>query len=1378
MNHNFKKIKALSMIFLIISLTFYTSISFRALNGNQVSDTSKDNKNKFNYFEFIKQSLIQDVDAQGEKVCCQRTKSSSEYQRASCVYTEIDNCDLSAGNPLQTSCEQTDYCKQITCINVNGQCQENVEASTCIAIGGTVRESTAAEIGQCQVGCCNLPSGSSITSQAQCGAAIKDFPDLNLEEVFDESITDEQQCVQQSRGTEEGCCVLPNSCSFGTRNDCSSQGGDFKLNTLCSYSPLGCPVTEKSKTGCYEGKVYWFDSTGNRENIYGTTYRQDGQAVLPKDSCKLDNEGLSNNLVCGNCEYTLGTVCDDATNEFKSGLPSNLVNKVNNQCVSLACVSTEISKKDSSGALINPWMNGERRENVESWCEYQGKTGEGDDLVGSDHYLHRCVNGKEVPTRCDERRNEICVQNDIPGELIDQENLKQKTLTFADCVPNNWEQCLAANGEAESESCGLTLEEAKSNYFSLYPNGDTKNPNGPCDVFRGLDEQEDNLNSCILKTSCREKICEEEVLGNCYFNQEVGLCAPSVPPGTLGKETSFSDLSEDRGKIGFNFECREIWVDEGTFGDWDCEANCACKRSYYADKFNDYCTNLGDLGASYNVVGYYGKDGFIHKRTSTGDAADIAGPADGITKKNFNLFSKNTKPLSGDFLSLLSAISIILVSFKNLNKDTNLEPGYFGRFNNWVIAAAPGAVMLTNLFLLSLSFSGTGLGIISVVPVLSSVSTFLTSLVPSLGLGAIGAVILAAAVLTAVVYVILNWLFPPEQAEVAYQLTCNPYTPPKKGDDCGLCNDKDKFRECTEYLCTSLGKACELIGSLGNQTCIWRDEGDTLPVIIEPLAIAPRTINDLSLTPPSTGRGGGYEFKETLKSFDSIGVGIKIKTLDKSNNKLKDSVAECKISRKINFEYDNEGEYFTQSSQFLNEHERKIFIAREGILPEEDRIELESGKENVFYVKCKSVNDNVNANSYFIKVNVAEGPDLSPPLLKGFNIPSLSYIKYDQSQITNLILYYEDRTGVNANGGCKYSEIDQDYSLMENNMSCSQTRISSGANQGQFACSTNLKLISNQDNKFYFACQDKSQGRYTNTDNLELELKISQQLKIVDQGPDGDVLATKVNLTITTQDGAENGKAKCFYAGGLKSLINKDLTFSSSGLQFTSTNSNMHETKLSLQNEEDYIYYLWCRDVAGNEDSAKVEFHTTTPELIIEDAQPNGKTFYTGSVTLEVKTSGGIKGNGDTTCRYEGDLNGYINDDKEISNDITIHKKELPLIATGTTYNLNIICTDQYRTEETPISFTVNYEAYPQIIRVYRIQNQNLLNIVLNNPAECHYSTTEPGFDYETSNKMVDLGNAGTLKQVQINSDVIYIKCKDDRTDKFGPPSGVYRIYP
>ena len=78
MNHNFKKIKALSMIFLIISLTFYTSISFRALNGNQVSDTSKDNKNKFNYFEFIKQSLIQDVDAQGEKVCCQRTKSSSE----------------------------------------------------------------------------------------------------------------------------------------------------------------------------------------------------------------------------------------------------------------------------------------------------------------------------------------------------------------------------------------------------------------------------------------------------------------------------------------------------------------------------------------------------------------------------------------------------------------------------------------------------------------------------------------------------------------------------------------------------------------------------------------------------------------------------------------------------------------------------------------------------------------------------------------------------------------------------------------------------------------------------------------------------------------------------------------------------------------------------------------------------------------------------------------------------------------------------------------------------------------------------------------------------------------------------------------------------
>ena len=313
------------MILLIISLTFYTSIAFRNLNANEpLNKDNLESKKKFNYLEFIKQPFIQDVDAQ-DKICCQKTKINSEFQGASCVYTELEKCDLSQGNdPVATSCEQTDYCKPITCIDQNGQCKDNVEAAVCISLGGVARNGPSSEIGQCRLGCCNLPSGSSLITQSQCADAVKSFPNLQLSSVFDETIQDEQQCIQQSQGTEEGCCVLPDSCSFGIRSSCSSQGGEFKLNMLCSYSALGCPVTEKHHTQCYQGKVYWYDSSNNRENIYGTTYKQDGQVVPASQSCPLNHQTLNNNLQCGNCEYSLGTICDDATPEFKSRLPREL----------------------------------------------------------------------------------------------------------------------------------------------------------------------------------------------------------------------------------------------------------------------------------------------------------------------------------------------------------------------------------------------------------------------------------------------------------------------------------------------------------------------------------------------------------------------------------------------------------------------------------------------------------------------------------------------------------------------------------------------------------------------------------------------------------------------------------------------------------------------------------------------------------------------------------------------------------------------------------------------------------------------------------------------------------------------------------------------
>ena len=267
MKYKFIKQKALLQIFLVISLSFYTSFSFAALN-------QQDNlgESKLTYFDLIEQNLLQSVDA-ADKVCCKKTSPSSIYNGATCVYTEATNCDptLRPEEKLAVSCLQTDYCEAGVC-KLNGACSDNVEKGKCIEQGGTWNKGTSAEDPQCKVGCCDLPSGASITTQAQCLDKIKSFPDVgDVNDVFKPQITDQVQCLQQSRISEEGCCVLSsqNQCKFQTAKECSDAGGEFQgKGVLCSKPGLNCQVTPKQSTACYQNKVYWEDSAGNRENVY------------------------------------------------------------------------------------------------------------------------------------------------------------------------------------------------------------------------------------------------------------------------------------------------------------------------------------------------------------------------------------------------------------------------------------------------------------------------------------------------------------------------------------------------------------------------------------------------------------------------------------------------------------------------------------------------------------------------------------------------------------------------------------------------------------------------------------------------------------------------------------------------------------------------------------------------------------------------------------------------------------------------------------------------------------------------------------------------------------------------------------------------------
>ncbi|MFW6220639.1 MAG: hypothetical protein ACOC3X_03095 [Nanoarchaeota archaeon] len=69
----------------------------------------------------------------------------------------------------------------------------------------------------------------------------------------------------------------------------------------------------------------------------------------------------------------------------------------------------------------------------ESWCSYDSLAGNGKDYVGSRHYMHYCIDGVEYVEECRDYRQEICVSTKI--------NESNTIYSKAMCKPNRWEDC-------------------------------------------------------------------------------------------------------------------------------------------------------------------------------------------------------------------------------------------------------------------------------------------------------------------------------------------------------------------------------------------------------------------------------------------------------------------------------------------------------------------------------------------------------------------------------------------------------------------------------------------------------------------------------------------------------------------------------------------------------------------------------------------------------------------------------------------------------------------------------------------------------------------------------------------------------------------------
>ena len=381
-----------------------------------------------------------DVNAEDNSYCIEKT-TDGRY----CVDSSNLNNLAQGFRYNQNTCSETSFCKTGCCIDDDtGSCSYQSIEKFCSENEGRFIENDALcfQDNVCNKGCCVVGNNFNLKTEKECILYANDFGYENYNWYVGET---EQQCVDRGRATDRGCCVAGDGLrnldySYTTRENCNE---NF-YQMYCSQVPGSvCRSNDEVKCGNNDGT----------EN-----YNENIEDVYSYDSCGLPS-GLTEN-----CDYPEKTICGYNENNIAS-------------CIPIDCSADIIPdfKAIDDTSLVS-W-NKEYKLNGESWCIYEGKTGDANDLVGSRHYVGKCVNGKFGLEECEEKRNEICVQNDVINP------------TSASCRPNFALACLGCNNN-------------------------------------------DNLND--------KKSCCTAIGNDCsWFEQGgvgLGICSPNYPIGTLGKE--------------------------------------------------------------------------------------------------------------------------------------------------------------------------------------------------------------------------------------------------------------------------------------------------------------------------------------------------------------------------------------------------------------------------------------------------------------------------------------------------------------------------------------------------------------------------------------------------------------------------------------------------------------------------------------------------------------------------------------------------------------------------------------------------------------------------------------------------------------------------
>ena len=601
---------------------------------------------------FLISSVLAVSSVSAPSACCEKTLAGGI-----CINDDQTQCD-SAFKFAPTSCESTSFCKIGTCYDSKeGICTEHVPQSVCQNNNGTWSDKDASQLSQCQLGCCVISDQASFVSLVRCKRLSTSF---GITMDFRSSITSETDCIAVANEQDTGACVYSvngdRTCKFTTRADCgvpesviainSSQNDttakQFYKDILCSAEELSITCARQVTTGCYKGDVYWFDSCGNRENVYSSNKDvswNKGRVATPEAVCA----ATSGSRDCGNCDYLLGSVCSQWTGFLGLGKPT---------FGNFFCKQTTCTDRD-----------GNKRMNGESWCVYDSPMGNGRDPAGSRQYREICVNGAVQVEPCADYRNEICIHSGIATS--------QGEFSTSACRVNRWQDCTAQTNKRTCENTDqrdcLWVEKIQGVDFNSNQSSTTgvSQPfSNPVSSVSSSSSAASQLTSGATAASSLSStvgsFTNAGTTGQAIFpitgdvinhvvgsgvgqweqapttdslrtnrtDNESGLCVPAISPGfqfwtqgdaqTICAQASATcqvnvtaktskDILTGKSKTTYTMENNEcLQPIKGQTNKYEV-------KSDWAVKADAICSALGDCGADININGRFTDDGYVWK---------------------------------------------------------------------------------------------------------------------------------------------------------------------------------------------------------------------------------------------------------------------------------------------------------------------------------------------------------------------------------------------------------------------------------------------------------------------------------------------------------------------------------------------------------------------------------------------------------------------------------------------------------------------------------------------------------------------------------------------------------------------------------------------